>query len=245
MEAFVMEIAGCAFGVRPLFGSTRAYCGAFLTDREPEYEIQVTRAALLREQLLLNWEADDEGLKRRKFSDMFLERSYIQRRVAERLLERDTLMVHGSTVAVDGRAYLFTAACGTGKSTHTRLWREVFGERAVMVNDDKPFLKLTADGVLAYGSPWTGKHGLGGNVCFPLGGICVLERGAENLIWYVSSDEVIGMLQHQTFMPEEDPAQEKTCELVRMLADRVALWQMKCNRDRAAAITAYESMKLE
>ena len=74
MEAFVMEIAGCAFGVEPLFGSTRAYCAAFLTDREPEYEIQVTRAALLREQLLLNWEADDEGLKRRKFSDMFLER---------------------------------------------------------------------------------------------------------------------------------------------------------------------------
>lgn len=244
MESFVMEIAGCVFGVEPLYESTRAYCGVFLTDREPEYRICVLPENLSLEQMLLNWEADEEGLKRRKFSDMFLERSYIQRRVAEYLLERDTLMVHGSTVAVDGQAYLFTAACGTGKSTHTRLWREVFGERAVMVNDDKPFLKLTPDGVMAYGSPWTGKHGLGENVCFPLKGICVLERGAANEIWYVPSDEVIGMLQHQTFMPEDEWKQEKADDLVRKLADRVALWRMRCNRDPSAAITAYESMKL-
>ena len=244
MDAFVMEIAGHAFGVQPLFGSTKAYCSAYLTDREAEYMVTVSRTDLLKEQMLLDWEADEECLKRRKFSDMFLERSVIQRRVAEYLLDRDTLMVHGSTVAVDGQAYLFTAACGTGKSTHTRLWREVFGERAVMVNDDKPFLKLTDECVLAYGSPWTGKHGLGENVCFPLKGICVLERGAANDIWYVTADEVIGMLQHQTFMPEEERGQEKAEDLVRQLADRVALWRMRCNRDPSAAITAYESMKL-
>ena len=113
-----------------------------------------------------------------------------------------------------------------------------------MVNDDKPFLKLTEDGVLAYGSPWTGKHGLGSNVCYPLKGICVLERGTENRIWYVDSVEVIGMLQHQTFQAEDELLEEKTLELVRNLADRVALWRMRCNRDRDAAVTAYEAMKL-
>lgn len=244
MDSFVMELAGAAVRVEPMFESTRAYCAAFLTDREPEYSVKVSPNDLLREQMLLDWEADDEGLRRRKFSDMFLERSYIQRRVAEFLLEWDILMVHGSTVVVDGEAYLFTADCGTGKSTHTRLWREVFGERAVMVNDDKPFLKLTEEGVLAYGSPWTGKHGLGGNVCFPLKGICVLERGAENQIRYVPPAEVMGMLQHQTFMPEDEHLEERTLELVRILADKVALWRMRCNRERDAAVTAYDAMKL-
>ena len=43
---------------------------------------------------------------------------------------------------------------GTGKSTHARLWRETFGDRAVMVNDDKPLLRITKDGVIAYGTPW-------------------------------------------------------------------------------------------
>ena len=244
MESFAMEIAGCVFGVQPLYESTRAYCGAFLTDRVPEFVVRVLPESLGLEQMLLNWEADDEGLKRRKFSDMFLERSYIQRRVAEYLLKRDTLMVHGSTVAVDGQAYLFTADCGTGKSTHTRLWREVFGERAVMVNDDKPFLKLTPDGVMAYGSPWTGKHGLGENICAPLKGICVLERGPVNEVRYVSTDEVLGMLQHQTFMPEDEGLQEQAEHLVRQLADSVPLWRMRCNRDPDAARVAYEAMNI-
>lgn len=242
MDAFVMEIAGFVFSVEPLFETTGLYCMDYRTEREPEYSVTVRREDLVREQMLLNREADEEGLKRRKFSDMFLERSYIQRRVAELLLERDILMVHGSTVAVDGQAYLFTADCGTGKSTHTRLWREVFGARAVMVNDDKPFLKLTAEGVLACGSPWTGKHGLGENVCIPLKGICVLERGAQNGIWYVQPDEVMGMLRHQTFMPGDELGEERALELIRLLAERVALWRMRCNRDLEAARVAHGAM---
>ena len=145
-----------------------------------------------------------------------------------------------ATVAVDGQAYLFTAACGTGKSTHTRLWREVFGERAVMVNDDKPFLKLTGDGVLAYGSPWTGKHGLGSNVCYPLKGICILKRGTENRIHRIGAEEARAMLRHQCFQPGEQP--DAAFPLVERLMELVPLWQMECTKERAAALTAWRAM---
>jgi hypothetical protein len=197
MDAFVMEIAGVAFSVVPLFESTKAYCGSFLTEREAEYHVSVCREELIEEQRLLDIEADEEGLKRRKFSDMFLERSVIQRKVAESLLERDVLLMHGSTVAVDGQAYLFTAPCGTGKSTHTRLWREVFGERAVMVNDDKPFLRIMDHSVYACGSPWCGKHGLASNISVPLQGICVLSRGKENLIQRADAASIMEILRQQ------------------------------------------------
>ena len=234
MEPFVMEIAGFAIGVEPLFESTRMYCREYWTDREPEFHVTVTREELQQEQELLNIEADEEGLKRRKFSDMFLERSVIQRRVAENLAQRDVLLMHGSTVALDGRAYLFTAPCGTGKSTHTRLWREVFGDRAVMVNDDKPFLKLTGDAVLACGSPWTGKHGIGTNVCVPLGGICILSRGSENVIRPAKPEQVLDFLRSQCFPPQG----------LEKLLSRVGLWQMECTKDPQAAVTAFETMKM-
>ena len=234
MEPFVMEIAGFAIGVEPLFESTRMYCREYWTDREPEFYVTVKREDLVQEQELLNIEADEEGLKRRKFSDMFLERSVIQRRVAEALVQREVLLMHGSTVAVDGRAYLFTAPCGTGKSTHTRLWREVFGDRAVMVNDDKPFLKQTGDAVLACGSPWTGKHGIGTNVCVPLGGICILSRGRENLIRPAEQDKTLEFLRSQCFPPQG----------LEKLLDRVRLWEMECTRDLGAAVTAFEAMKM-
>ena len=239
MTDFLMEIAGSVFWISALFESTRDYCRDYWTAREPDFRITVTRENLQMEQKLLDLEADEEGLKRRKFSDMFLERSVIQRKVAAFLVTRNVLMLHGSTVAVDGYAYLFTATCGTGKSTHTRLWREVFGDRAVMVNDDKPFLKLDEDHVLACGSPWTGKHGLGSNVSLPLKGICILKRGSVDRIRRISADEARDMLNHQCFHLElDDPAPS----MVEILMERVALWEMECTKEQSVAVTAWSAM---
>ena len=153
MAQFLMEIAGLTGQVESLFESTRDYCRKYLAEGEPDFTVAVSREDLAFEQEALRQEALEEGIRVRVFTDPFLERTAIQRKFAEYLFDRDVLMTHGSTVAVDGNAFLFTAKCGTGKSTHTRLWRQVFGDRAVMVNDDKPFLKLTETGVLACGSP--------------------------------------------------------------------------------------------
>ena len=242
MEAFTMEIAGLAVMVRPLFQSTVEYCRPYLTDHNPECFVEVSRGELVSEQLLLEREAVEEGLKIRKFKEPFLERSVIQRRVADALVGRKVLMMHGSTVAVDGEAYLFTAPCGTGKSTHTRLWRQVFGNRAVMVNDDKPFLKVTEAGILACGSPWSGKHGLDSNITVPLQGICILVRGKENRIERISPEEALPMLLHQSYCPLAPQKQARFEELVALLAERTPLWHMECNMDPSAAENAHKAM---
>lgn len=191
MGEFTIQIAGFSAAVTCLFASTKDYCIRYLSQDEPQCRITVTREDLEFEQEALRREALEEGIKIRKFTDPFLERTAIQRKLADFLFDRGVLMTHGSTVAVDGKAYLFTAKCGTGKSTHTRLWRQVFGSRARMVNDDKPFLKLTEDGVLACGSPWSGKHGLDTNITVPLQGICILERGQENRIRRIPPEEAL------------------------------------------------------
>ena len=237
-----MEIAGLVVCVQPLFQSTREYCRPYLTDKEPVFFLRVTPEDLVHEQMLLEKEAVEEGLKIRKFKEPFLERSTIQRKVADQLLSHNVLMMHGSTVAVDGNAYLFTASCGTGKSTHTRLWRELFGERAIMVNDDKPFLRISSSGVMAYGSPWSGKHGLATNICVPLKGICVLHRGKENVIHPVEQETVMDFLRHQAHAPTDDALKEKMISLVDALAERVPLWEMHCNKDLEAARTSYGAM---
>ena len=234
MEAFTMEIAGLVVRVQPLFESTREYCKPYLSEKESEFFVQVTGEKLIFQQMLLEQEAIEEGLKIRKFTEPFLERATIQRKVADQLLTRNTLMLHGSTVAVDGRAYLFTAPCKTGKSTHTRLWREFFGDRAVMVNDDMPFLQITDCGVLAYGSPWSGKHGLATNMCVPLQGICILSRGKENVIHRAEAGSVIEILRHQ--------AHGDANVLVDRLAELVPLWEMECNTQPDAARVSYSAM---
>ena len=242
MDAFHIEIAGAVIRVQPLFESTKEYCKAYLTDKEPEIFVEVFRDDLIAEQIRLEKEAIREGLKIRKFKEPFLERSTIQRKVADQLVSRNVLMLHGSTVSVDSMAYLFTAPCGTGKSTHTRLWRELFGERAVMVNDDKPFLKVTANGVLAYGSPWCGKHGLATNVCIPLKGICLLQRGSQNKIHPATAVDCVDILRQQVHLPEDVVLAQKALELLDSLMEKVTLWELHCNKEVDAAKVSYCAM---
>ena len=240
MAQFLMNIAGYTGQVESIFESTRDYCRKYLAEENADFSVTVTREDLTFEQEALRQEALEEGIKVRKFTDPFLDRTAIQRKYAEFLFDREVLMTHGSTVAVDGKAYLFTASCGTGKSTHTRLWRQVFGDRARMVNDDKPFLKLTDAGVLACGAPWSGKHGLDTNITVPLKGICILERGAENRIHRISPEEALPRLLHETYCPA---GQEAVFEaLVTRLADTVPLWRMTCTKDPQAAQVAFDAM---
>ena len=240
MAVFRMKIAGRVGEITSLFESTRDYCKAYLTEDAPDFTAAVTPEDLAFEQEALRLEALEEGMKFRRFTDPFLDRAAIQRKFADFLFDHDTLLFHGSTVAVDGRAYLFTAACGTGKSTHTRLWRQVFGDRAVMVNDDKPFLRLTENGVLACGAPWSGKHGLDSNITVPLAGICILERGSENIIHPIAPEEARPRLLHEAHCP--DGLESRFRELVARLAEHVPLWRMECTKDPQAAIVAFEAM---
>ena len=241
-KEFSMEIAGFVAAISPQCESTRHYFREYLTERAPDFSFAVTREAMDFEQAFSLEEARQEGIRPRMYDDPHLERAAIQRAFAEYLFDRDVLLLHGSTVALDGKAYLFTAKCGIGKSTHTRLWRQVFGQRAVMVNDDKPFLKITPDGILACGSPWSGKHGLSSNICVPLQGICILERGAENVIRPFSPAEALPMLLHQAYCPVDGEKAAQQRDLVERLAASVALWHMDCTKDPQAAIIAHAAM---
>ena len=242
MADFKIEIAETVFSVHSLFESTKDYCKHYLSEKEADFSVEVFPEDLTFEQNALDEEAREEGLKRRKFSDPFLERTAIQRKVADNLLNRDILLIHGSGIALDGEGFLFTAACGTGKSTHTRYWRDVFGDRAVMVNDDKPFLKITPAGVTMYGAPWSGKHGLDTNIAVPLKGICILERGPENRIFPIVPEDALAMMLHQGCEPTDDAGHPRFEALIRELTRSVPLWRMECTKDPQAAIVAREAM---
>ena len=98
------------------------------------------------------------------------------------LLRYNGLMLHASAAALGGRAYLFSGPCGRGKSTHTHLWQQTFGEAVQVFNDDKPALRRLDGRWYAYGTPWCGKDGINLNQKWPLGGICFLEKSQENRI---------------------------------------------------------------
>ena len=110
------------------------------------------------------------------------------------------------------------------------------------MDDDKTFLQITPSGVFAYGSPWSGKHGLDTNVCLPLKGVCFLQRGSENLIRQAIPEDRLGELQHQTLIPEDPVGMQKALSLLNALVQVVPLWEMECTKEPDAALISHRAM---
>lgn len=91
-----------------------------------------------------------------------------------------TLEMHASVTVNDGRAYLFMAKSGTGKSTHSRMWMENI-PGSYLLNDDNPVVRAYDDGrILAYGTPWSGKTPCYRNEVVPVGAFVKIRRSTEN-----------------------------------------------------------------
>lgn len=237
-----MALAGQAIRVSALFDETRTFCQDYLTDAPPSLSVEITPADIAFEKEKSRREAICEGRAPFDYSDAYLETLAVYRKIAAGLLYHDTLLFHGSVVAVDGVAYLFTAKSGTGKSTHTRLWQKQFGARAVMVNDDKPLLRLDEQGVTANGTPWDGKHHRSANITCPLKAICILSRGEVNHIQPIDKRAALPMLCQQSYRPAEPAALQKTLSLVDRLGSSVKLYHLYCNMEPEAAQVAYDGM---
>jgi hypothetical protein len=160
---------------------------------------------------------------------------------AHHLLKYNGTYLHASAIILNGKAYLFSANSGTGKSTHTEKWCRLFG--AAYLNDDKPALRLT-DGVwTAYGTPWSGKHDLSTPVGVPLGGIAFLKRGEENAIRPMLPAEAVPHIMHQSLWKLHEHGQmEMQLTLVDQLVRKIPIWELTCRNDDEAAILSHSVM---
>ena len=237
----VYRIAEHNIGVESHFPAVQRLCAAYRTDGEPELTLSVPMEEL--ERIRRETEEDfPEGGDPVILEPEYIELAMIYKELAERTPFWDTVVLHGSAVAVDGACYVFCAKSGTGKSTHARLWRQLLGERAVMVNDDKPMVHIRPDGSAeVYGTPWDGKHRLSTNTHVPLKAICILERSDTNTIRTITRSEAWPMLLQQFYRPCDVAAMERTMDLIDRLQTK--FYRLGCNMELQAAELSYQTMK--
>lgn len=210
-------------------------CKEYLAeDEQPKLSILATDEDLEYEQA----HAEDDI----QFSKSYLEFIALYRQFCEKVLDFGVVLCHGSVVELDGKAFMFTAPSGTGKSTHARMWREAFGDRVIMINDDKPLLKFTENGIWAYGTPWDGKHHLSNNRCAKLAGICFLNQAEENSIRRISAQEAVPLLMNQIYRPRNAEDLLKTMDYADKLINEVSMFSMGCTISKEAAEMAYKAM---
>ena len=235
MTDFTVSMAGISIGVRALHPQTLAFCRDYLTSEPPAFTLTMSQADLDRERERSN---EPEAAR---WSSRYLETLALLRKLSDALIPRDTLLFHGSAVAVDGKAYIFTAPSGTGKTTHTRLWLDCV-PGAYVLNGDKPFLRVEDDRVLVCGNPWRGKERYGVNEILPLAAVCLLERAEENRIEAISPDAALGALIRQSYRPDDTGLFLRALQLVGAVGRHARLYRLGCNMESAAADVSAAAM---
>ena len=236
MVAFTLQLADIPIGVSCSYHSTKEYCADYLTDVEPAFSVTVSETDCMAERRFM----------KESCSLPYLELRALYRKICERLVAFNIILMHGSAIAVDGQVYIFIALSGTGKSTHTAFWREYLvprGHEVVMVNDDKPLIAVNDKGIFACGTPWSGVHRLSANLSLPVKAICILERAQKNSIVSISPDEVFPVLYQQTYRPENPLLLTNILTLLGKLKHSVSFYRLGCTPSIDAAQTAYNTMK--
>ena len=239
---FTVRLADVNIAVKSLYDEVYSLCSGYLTDGTPDIEVVTSPEDIDYERLVNVREAQIEGIAVVDYPASYLETLAVYRRIVTGLLDSGIIRMHGAVVAVEDKAWLFTAPSGTGKTTHINLWLENI-PGSYVVNGDKPLIRV-ADGEwpVVYGTPWAGKEGMNRNVGVRLCGIVILDRGQDNQIEQVSMSKVLPTLIQQSYRPRERQELQKTLALISRLGKTVPLYHLHCNMDPSAATVAYEAL---
>lgn len=151
-------------------------------------------------------------------------------------IRHNRIPIHSSAVVCNGNAYLFLGESGTGKSTHTRLWREHI-PGAELLNDDSPMVAVENGGVWAYGSPWSGKTPCYRQESYPLKAFVRLSQAPHNSMIKLSLLKAYGAV-HPSCPPEfayHDALYDFISSTLSQILAKTPVFHLDCLPDKAAA----------
>lgn len=229
----IIKLAQLVIEVKSRYRYTYDMCHDYLYDgdEKPVFTVFAT-----------NEQIEEERKKTPGFPDDLLENTSIYRNICMEILLYDALFLHSAAISVDNEAYIFTADSGTGKTTHMNLWLGRFGERAFVINGDKPIIRRIGNEFFVFGTPWCGKEGLNRNVGVPLKSIGIIKRSEVNMAKKTDSRTAMLFLLTQTVRPKGIEYGGKFLEIMNTLISNVPVYTLSCNMMPDACDTAYKAM---
>lgn len=150
-------------------------------------------------------------------------------------------MLHSASLLYRDKAWLFSGSSGTGKSTHTNLWKEQF--HTPVLNGDLNLLELTAEGVAVHGTPWCGTSGIFTVKTYPLGGITLLKQAPEDICQTLPDDKKILSVLQRMISPAWTPEMlELNLNFAGELSKRVPIFRLLCTKNPSAALIMREQI---
>ena len=160
------------------------------------------------------------------------------------LLRHDAMILHSSLVRWQGKAILFSAPSGTGKSTQADLWETYMGSETL--NGDRSILRKSQGRWTAFGLPYAGSSGIYRNESAPIAVIVLLEQGPENRIEPVGHAQALRKLIPEISKRDWDRNfMNRILDLLLELLDQVPVFRLVCRPDREAVELLHDTITKE
>lgn len=227
------KIADLCIKINPIYEKTSLRLAPYITqDSDIDLEITVKESEI----------SEKKKLSKISYPKSEHESTIILTKLCNDLLRKyNGFFFHSSSLMLDGEGYVFTAPSGTGKSTHTAMWRKHFGSKVTMINDDKPLIRQIEKDFFIYGTPWMGKSNIGNNIKAPVKAVFVLKRGDQNSAKRVSIRKVFKEIFEATVVPTDKAMMSNLLALLDEFFSKVPIYLLHCNISDDAVLTAYNA----
>ncbi len=233
----IYRIAEMNIAVKAKYEDTYRYMQDFLTDSQ-DYELYIEPT-----DEMIRYEAElGEEIHGDAGSPYICEAVAILRVICDYIIDKGGFFLHCSCLKYKDEAIIFTAPSGTGKSTHSALWRRHFGDEVVMINDDKPLVREKDGRFYIYGTPWNGKHSIGNNTSAPIRSVVFLSQAPENKATPISPIDAMALLLQQTVLPSDKAALSKLLDMLGRLVETVPMYRLGCTISDEAVTTIYQEI---
>lgn len=160
--------------------------------------------------------------------------SYVGEAFAYLALKHGRVVFHSSAMSHNGKGVCFSAPSGTGKSTHTGLWKTHYGDNTEIINDDTPVLYIDSENAVLCGSPWSGKTELNINKAVPLKGIVFLERSIDNRINKIGGLSALRQFFSEAKIPQIPELFNLGVDIAGKILEKTPVYVLGCNISKDA-----------
>lgn len=237
-KTMIIKVADLVIRVNTKYQTVVEKCADYIvSDDTPEdFTIEITDEEI---EQVKQWKWENE---KEIISDADAEYDYLYQKYGKVLPFFNAFLLHAVVLEMDGKAYAFSANSGVGKTTHARLWMNVFENRVRIIDGDNPIVRIIDGKAYVYGTPCCGKEGWNINTRVELGGIGFIVRDKINVVNSIPG--YIAFLKTATLNAANitPQNQEKVFDLYQQLVNVVPFYEVHCNMDIEAAIVAKEAM---
>lgn len=223
---FNIRIADIVIEIDNRYSYSERYCKGWICGGGPDIRVRVTPDELNEYISTCGYSVTED----------VAERILMCRSVARELPRYGGFLLHGGVIEYEGHGIVFSARRGVGKTTHMRLWQDVFGDSVKIINGDKPVIFREGGVSVAHGTPWCGKEGYGSHGCVAIDKLCFIERAQSPSVKKLSPNEGWERVKSQIIYPADKALGDAFAQSVSDMLRSVDIYEIGVNMQAESAM---------